>query len=113
MIEIFTQALFAIVASQAVPTKLQHMAGYQDHIALFMAICAQVDFKGFVIRGVAIITGEGDASVSLSMSIKREFERIVRKKSRVNIYQHSVLSAMLMVASAAWLGWVFGQDSAM
>ncbi len=70
MVEIFTQALFSIMASQAVSAKIQHMAGYQHHIALFMAICAQVDFKGFIIRCVAIVTGKRDARISLSMRIE-------------------------------------------
>lgn len=37
----------------------------------------------------------------------------MRKESRVDIYQSSVLPAMLMVAGAAWLGWIFGQNGAM
>lgn len=113
MIKVFAQALFSIVTSQAVPAELQHMVSHHLHVALFVAICAQVDFKSFIIRSVTIVTGERDAGISLSMSIEREFEHIMRKESRVDIYQSSVLPAMLMVAGAARLGGVFGQDSAM
>ena len=109
VVESLPVGIYAVMACQAVASKISAVRGGEAGVQLLVAAGAYGLIKSGETGAVAVRTGEGRSICQLEVGLKRKSDRVVWKMAQIHDGQRGLSAVMLGVAVTAGVILAFSQ----